>query len=150
MKWHKIEVDDEVFEYLKAEAEPFVDTPNSVLRRKLKIPSTHQMQRAEGDRNETVPEESYQIGTPAALQQILDVIRLVKRGTYTRNEATQIISKKLNVAPQTVQDKYGRQLGLTADAFDRLLAQPGRGELQALLIKKFPNHGNLIRQNLRD
>ena len=32
-----IEVDSEVFEYLKKKAEPFVDTPNSVLRRILKI-----------------------------------------------------------------------------------------------------------------
>ena len=33
---HKIEVDDDVMEALKTLAEPFVDTPNSVLRRILK------------------------------------------------------------------------------------------------------------------
>src|ERR1017187_2133002 len=33
---HKIEVDDDVMEVLKTLAEPFVDTPNSVLRRILK------------------------------------------------------------------------------------------------------------------
>lgn len=32
---HKIDVDDEVFAFLQREAEPFVDTPNDVLRRKL-------------------------------------------------------------------------------------------------------------------
>lgn len=32
-----IEIDDEVLEYLKEEAEPFVDTPNSVLRRLLAL-----------------------------------------------------------------------------------------------------------------
>jgi hypothetical protein len=34
---HQIEVDDDVFDFLKTHAEPFVDTPNSVLRRVLKI-----------------------------------------------------------------------------------------------------------------
>lgn len=33
--FHTVEVDDEVMSALKAEAEPFVDTPNSVLRRKF-------------------------------------------------------------------------------------------------------------------
>jgi len=35
-----IDLDDEVYEYLKAEAEPFVDTPNTVLRRLLGIDSS--------------------------------------------------------------------------------------------------------------
>lgn len=35
-----IEVDDDVFDYLKSNAEPFVDTPNSVLRRLLGITIT--------------------------------------------------------------------------------------------------------------
>lgn len=36
--WHKIDVDSEVYEHLKREAEPFVDTPNTVLRRVLGLP----------------------------------------------------------------------------------------------------------------
>lgn len=32
---HNIEVDDEVFDYLQSQAQPFLDTPNSVLRREL-------------------------------------------------------------------------------------------------------------------
>jgi hypothetical protein len=32
-----ITVDEEVFEYLKGRAEPFVDTPNTVLRRELNL-----------------------------------------------------------------------------------------------------------------
>ena len=35
-----IEIDDDVFELLKDEAEPFVDTPNTVLRRLLGLDST--------------------------------------------------------------------------------------------------------------
>lgn len=33
MKYHKIEVDEDILKYLKERAEPFVDTPNTVLRR---------------------------------------------------------------------------------------------------------------------
>jgi hypothetical protein len=36
----QIEIDDDVFDYLKSKAEPFIDTPNSVLRRVLGIDST--------------------------------------------------------------------------------------------------------------
>lgn len=35
-----IDIDEAVFDYLKSKAEPFVDTPNSVLRRALGIDST--------------------------------------------------------------------------------------------------------------
>jgi len=37
---YKVEVDSDVFEYLKQSAEPFVDTPNSVLRRLLGLGSS--------------------------------------------------------------------------------------------------------------
>ena len=33
MQYHRIEVDEKVWNYLKSKAEPFEDTPNSVLRR---------------------------------------------------------------------------------------------------------------------
>lgn len=36
----RIEIDEEVYEALKEEAEPFTDTPNSVLRRKLGLEAT--------------------------------------------------------------------------------------------------------------
>lgn len=35
-----IDLDDDVFDYLKSQAEPFVDTPNSVLRRLLGLDGT--------------------------------------------------------------------------------------------------------------
>lgn len=41
-----VELDDEVFELLKSKAEPFVDTPNSVLRRLLGIDGTRSKPRA--------------------------------------------------------------------------------------------------------
>lgn len=46
-----VRVDDEVYEQLKAHAEPFVDTPNTVLRRLLGLTSTDEQE-------EELPEET--------------------------------------------------------------------------------------------
>jgi len=35
MEYHKVEVDDDIFQYVKSNAEPLVDTFNSALRRLL-------------------------------------------------------------------------------------------------------------------
>jgi hypothetical protein len=43
-----ITVDEDVFGYLQARAEPFVDTPNSVLRRELGLGSPPSQRREEG------------------------------------------------------------------------------------------------------
>ena len=45
MRMHQIEVDEEVFSYLQRKAQPFLDTPNTVLRREL---SLRQATRASG------------------------------------------------------------------------------------------------------
>jgi hypothetical protein len=149
MKSHTIEIDDDVFRYLKKRAEPFEDTPNSVLRRELlrngRLPIGTGSPLGIDDADTT---DLFPIGTPVALQQILEVVLLVKNGTCRRNEATRIIAKKHNVAQQTVQDKYGRQLGMTADEFDRLLIPSKAEDLMALLIKKFPSYGDIIRESV--
>lgn len=44
-----IRIDDEVFEALKQHAEPFVDTPNSVLRRLLELPSNRKQPLSDHD-----------------------------------------------------------------------------------------------------
>jgi hypothetical protein len=83
-------------------------------------------------------------GTPEALSQILDVICLVRAAAYTRTAATNFVAKQRGVFPQTVVDKYGRQLGLTAREFDRLLEQKGLGDLSQLLRSKFPTHTAVV------
>lgn len=152
MKWHTIEVDDDVMEYLKKRAEPFKDTtPNSVLRRELlKGRQTTVMTSLISANQKNGTADHFPVGIPVALQQILEVTRLFKQGAYSRNEATHFVAKQHGVAPQTVQDKYGRQLDLTADEFDRLLAQTGFNDLVTLLIKKFPRYGDIIRRYLQD
>jgi len=144
---HNVEVDDEVFAFVQTHAEPLVDTFNSALRRILASGKTTI---GEG---RTVPAtssgtggEAYQFppGTPQALLQILEVVRLVHNGTDTRTGATKHVAKKLRVFPQTILDKYTRQLGLTANQFDRLLGSERCEELRHLLHSKFPEHVDAI------
>jgi negative regulator of replication initiation len=46
-----IRVDDEVYERLKSDAEPFVDTPNSVLRRLLELDASAEAESNQPDRH---------------------------------------------------------------------------------------------------
>jgi hypothetical protein len=87
-------------------------------------------------------------GTPAALQQILWVTYLVRENGRPRSDATADVARILRVTPQTVLDKYSRQLGLTAMAFDRLLHDAGLRDLRSLLLQKFAGHEETIRQFL--
>jgi hypothetical protein len=54
------------------------------------------------------------------------------------------VANQLNVAPQTVQDKYARQLGLTTAQFDRLLEPAKVDELKELLRRHFPEHATVV------
>ena len=137
MRLHRIEVDDEVLAFLKSRAEGFNETPNSVLRRELLgrngAPVATEAREASG-----LPE--FPFGTPAALEQVLWVIFGVKERRRSRPEATSWIAKQIGVAPQTVLDKYCRQLGLTADRFDVLIREPGLKRLRELLVQKHGAH----------
>lgn len=48
MALRDIQIDDEVWELLKERAEPFVDTPNTVIRRLLELPATNGAGRVPG------------------------------------------------------------------------------------------------------
>ena len=85
---------------------------------------------------------SYKI--PAALEQTLRMIYLVKHRGFSRNDATNNIAKELRIRPQSVIDKYCRQLNKKAYEVDRLLSQNNFSELKSILIKKFTNFSNDI------
>lgn len=140
MRVHQVEVDDEVFSFVKARAEPLEDTFNSALRRLLPLEGRDKRPPASGA-SATL---AFPTGTPEALRQILEVIRLVRGGAYTRTAATQFVAKQHGVFPQTVLDKYCRQLQLSATQFDQLLEEEGLVKLQAILRSKFPAHAELI------
>jgi negative regulator of replication initiation len=149
MRTHQVEVDDEVFAFVKSHAEPLVDTFNTSLRRLLPLASATAPKRQSAPNPPVAGTPSFPGGTPQALRQIIEVAVLVLGGAYTRQSATQAVAKRHGVATQTVLDKYGRQLGLTASQFDRLLDQPGHKELKQLLRSKFPGHQEAIDRNLQ-
>jgi hypothetical protein len=147
MASHQIEIDDEVLSFLKAQAEPFVDTPNSVLRRLLlhtNRPAERKIVNLSSVSSAGPATPDWGPGVPQALQQTLEVIYLVKKRHRPRKEATSDIAKKHQVDYQTVIDKYCRQLGLQAYQFDALLDRSGMTELRELLFKKYPGHSDLI------
>lgn len=154
MRFHQVEVDDDVFQFVKAHAEPLVDTFNSALRRLLplsgrQIPSNQVSEKGFPPSASAVPLPSVPQHFPQALRHILEVVRLVRGGAYTRTTATQYVARQYKVFPQTVLDKYCRQLGLNAAQFDRLLEEPGLGELRKKLKAKFSSYAQAIDEVLK-
>lgn len=151
MKFHKVEVDEDVFQFVKSHAEPLVDTFNSALRRLLLgtglKPDKSNKKDLEPTKNEGfLP--IFPAQTPQALRHTLEVAYLVRSGAYDRSNATQFVAKQHAVFPQTVLDKYCRQLNLKAREFDRLLEQPGLIDLKQILKSKFSDYKQLIDQTL--
>lgn len=137
MKMHTIEVDDIVINYLKKNAEPFSDTPNSVLHKLLFGP------------RRMVKESIFRASRanarmPMALSQTLDVIYEIIKNGLTRQEATMFVADRNGTTIQTIIDKYCRQLGKTASEIDYLLQEPGLDSLHTILKMKFSKHEDII------
>jgi hypothetical protein len=143
MQNYKIEIDEKVWKYLKSKAEPFEDTPNSVLNRILFGGQLSELDGVNRKATITTP-PNFSDGVPKALAQILEVIYEMKKSGRNRKEATKIVARRRNTDPQTVIDKYCRQLGKRAYEVDRLLEDQSLIEFRALLERKFVNHRNLI------
>ena len=143
MQYYKIEIDEKIWNFLKSEAEPFEDTPNSVLNRILfggRLPIHNGINRNAA----ACTPPSFPDGVPKALVQILEVIYEVKKSGRNRREATNLVAQRRNTAPQTVIDKYCRQLGKRAYEIDRLLEDESLREFRELLENRFVNHRELI------
>lgn len=153
MRTHQVQVDNEIFEFVKANAEPLVDDFNSTLRRLLFLNGAQLKTRTIGAAARSAVQSAVMptlpSGTPIALKRILEVTHLVRGGAYTRTAATQFVAKQHNVFPQTVIDKYCRQLGLKASQFDRLLEEESLGGLRKLLKAKFNRHSDVVDQFIK-
>ena len=99
MRFHQVEVDEEVFEFIKTQTEPLVDTFNSALRRLLPLSET------QGQKNQVFEQSSPPSGAagampsvpqhlPQALRHILEVVRLVRGGAYSRPTATSYVARQ--------------------------------------------------------
>jgi len=143
MRFHKIEVDNEVWDFLKKHAEPFEDTPNSVLKRIL----LRENKENRYSNTNTIKKDvvlNFPPGTPNALSQILEVLYEIKKMGRTRTEATKIVAKRRNTFPQTIIDKYCRQLGKKAYEIDRLLHEQNLKSFKSILEEKFRNYKDVI------
>ena len=151
MRFHKVEVDDEVFQFIQAHAEPLVDTFNSALRRLLLTPDSDPVeanQKIDGtvQADDLLPDLPKH--TPQALRHVIEVAFLVYGKGYDRPGATRYVARKHGVYPQTVLDKYCRQLNLNTRQFDLLLEQPELKDLKNILKSKFPDYSKFIDEYL--
>ena len=142
MKTYEITVDEDIWNFLKSHAIPLEDTPNSVLRKFL-FGKGGGMTPKKITQNDAFP--SFPVGVPKALSQILEVIYLVKKRGLTRTEATNRVADQRLTAPQTILDKYCRQLNKKAFEIDRLLEDKNLDEFKSLLENKFINHRVVIK-----
>jgi negative regulator of replication initiation len=140
MKMYSIEIDEKVWSYLQKNAEPFVDTPNTVLNRLLLGTRKETSMPASLPANPSVSIK----GTPKSLSQILEVIYEMEINGYSRTEATNRVAQKRGTASQTITDKYCRQIGKKAHEIDQLLSEPGYGAFKALLKNKFSAYQQVI------
>ncbi|MFH1241868.1 MAG: hypothetical protein V1689_05835 [Pseudomonadota bacterium] len=143
MQTYNIEINEKVWNYLKSKAEPFEDTPNSVLNRILFKGQLSELDEVNKQASIT-SSPSFSGGVPKALAQILEVIYEAKKLGRNRREATNLVARRRNIAPQTVIDKYCRQLGRRAYEIDQLLEDQHLREFKALLENKFRNHRDLV------
>jgi hypothetical protein len=140
MKMYSIEIDEKIWHLLQQHAEPFVDTPNSVLNRLL---FSQKETREEDTPLFSLPVVTVE-GLPKSLSQILEVVYEMEVNGYTRTQATNRVAKKRGTAPQTITDKYCRQLGKRAHEIDELLTEPNFSSFKDLLTSKFAAHRGII------
>jgi negative regulator of replication initiation len=140
MKMHTIEIDANLWSYLQKNAEPFVDTPNSVLNRLLFDTSKAS---SPSEDEPKIPAVSIQ-GIPKSLAQILEVVYEMEVNGYSRTEATKRVAHNRGTSPQTITDKYCRQIGKKAQEIDQLLSEPGYEGFKEILKGKFDAHQQVI------
>jgi hypothetical protein len=136
MKMHFIEIDDNIFKYLQKNAEPLIDTPNTVLYRLL-------LNEEYSKASKTSPSIKLE-GLPKSLSQPLEVLYEIHRHGLTRQKATRLIAEKHNTVPSTIMDKYCKQLNLKAREVDRLLDEPSYEKFMNLLKNQFPEYTAII------
>ena len=140
MKKFAIDIDEKVWHYLQQHAEPFVDTPNSVLNRLL---FGEEAKKKAPESIFSIPSANVE-GLPKVLSQILEVVYEVEVNGYSRIQATNRVAKKQGTAPQTITNKYCRRLGKKAHEIDVFLNESGYRSFKELLKSKFSNHAGII------
>lgn len=149
MKKYTIEIDEKIMNYLKKHAEPFVDSPSSVLDRLLFGVRTQSTTENNFDSSfhaflNSNPQLDFLSDVPEALSQVLEMVYEVKKGGVSRAKATRMVATRRGRATQTILDKYCRQLNKKASDIDKLLREPNLVGLRHILKTKFRNNSTLI------
>lgn len=137
---YTIEIDETIWTHLQKHAEPFIDTPNSVLNKLLLGEFDDEDEDGPVFR---IPSVSVK-GSPKSLSQIFEVLYEMEVNGYTRTQATNRVAKQRGTAPQAITAKYCRQLNKRAHEIDALLSEPGYTQFRELLKSKFSNHSQVI------
>lgn len=139
-----IQIDGDVFAFLRSRVRNFNETPNCVLRRELGLDTAGGKAASASPQsltsNKAFTRTTIPASAPAALAQIVEVVSLVRVDGLDRVSATLRVAESRGVARETVGDKYGRQLGLTTKEFDRLLTEKNLDGLSKILSRKFPRY----------
>jgi negative regulator of replication initiation len=144
MKMYTIEVDEEVYQFLKDNAEPFIETnPNSVLKRLLPLKTKYTLEES-GESKIIFPE--FPPSVLSALAQTLEMILLVKKQGMNRVRATHTVADIRGISREAVQDKYCRQLGKKSYEIDELLMDSNIENFKILLLKKYPHNETTIKE----
>ncbi len=138
MKMHQIEIDDKIWNHLKNFAEPFIDTPNSVLNRLLFGSPNNKSPDAQKNNSIDIK------GVPDALSQIFEVLYEIEVNGLSRVKATNKVAKARGTTPKTVREKYCNQLNKRASEIDRLFSKPEYEEFKQLLEDKFVIQKDII------
>ena len=140
MKMRTIEIDENIWSHLQRNAEPLVDTPNSVLNKLL---FGMESEKLNNTTSFFIPAVNIQ-GLPESLAQILEVVYEMEVNGYSRTQATNRVAKKRGAAPLTITSKYCRQLGKKAHEIDEMMGEPGYKGFRDLLAEQFSDHKDII------
>src|SRR5665213_1620716 len=100
MQMHPIEIDSEVLTFLRERIEDFHETPNSVLRRELRLvarsnPPTDSPAIASARQSSPISTMTeIPLSAPEALSQILEVVQLVRGSGMDRIHATLRVAER--------------------------------------------------------
>lgn len=83
---------------------------------------------------------------PKTLLNILTVMEQIYKKGKTYDEAAKIAAKKLKLYEGTIRAACTRDIGLTSNQLRKILKE--KEKLKQILIKKFPEHENPIKENI--
>lgn len=161
-----VRIPDHIYSRLKVLAEPFTDSPASVIERLLDFREKYIGTSGASFADEVLPDgpkvpnsdvnrttDAASRGrVPDTLEQVLMVCDLVWDHRRSYQEAVSAVAKELDIEPNTVRDKCTRLLSIRGavkvdtSLFLEMLDQ--RDRMREHLLRKFPRHRDLIHRRL--